>query len=626
MKSSGKAFKVLFMVFLLFMLAGVGGSFSGKAEASTRVIGDLEIGDRLFDSGWTWQFRSGNNYNYQYGDGTDAVIWIVVAKDHYGEGTGVTLLSESVIGRYHYESQERNEPNNLWALSQLQLWLNSSTGIRVYPSVPGFRAAFSDFFKSKIVTTGSYPNYWVGLPDFPHYNLDLNVFIPSTTELGDPYHNFTVEIGEPFEYFIDAGDAKRIAKLQAANMNYWTRSPRMQPALDNEVAVRIVGSSGGFLSSVVHEQSIGVRPALNLRSDTICVSAGMQGFYQILNPPGKVILKSPANNANADGTAITLEWNPAGENQWEEDMIKYELTASGGNQLFKISDISGNSYTISNLPNDNTVFNWVVKAYNPAGFGESSAVWSFVNGSVPNGSLLTWTTITDSAARALAYDGGLLAGSFEGYGIGTYDGSWTNLTAATAQALATDGNNLVASVEGFGVWRYDGSWTQIADATARLLAIDNGVIAASFDGYGVWLYDGIEWVNLNSVTAQTLAFENGKLAASFAGLGTWQYNGSWQQLTDATADVMVMSGNSIVASFDQQGIWIYDGSWTSLTLASALALALDDGVLAASFDGFGTWLYDGEWQELTTAIAEHLGMDSSRLAASFEGYGVWLYE
>ncbi len=51
----------------------------------TKRLGDLQVGDRVVDPSWEWEFRSGDDYTLDSGAGdpTKPVTWIVVAKDHY---------------------------------------------------------------------------------------------------------------------------------------------------------------------------------------------------------------------------------------------------------------------------------------------------------------------------------------------------------------------------------------------------------------------------------------------------------------------------------------------------------------------------------------------------------------
>lgn len=57
------------------------------------------------------------------------------------------------------------------------------------------------------------------------YNTQDNVFIPSSTELGDTEHILTHEIGSVYPYFHEPNDTDHIAYIGGYIYSYWTRSP-----------------------------------------------------------------------------------------------------------------------------------------------------------------------------------------------------------------------------------------------------------------------------------------------------------------------------------------------------------------------------------------------------------------
>lgn len=67
-------------------------------------LDQLEIGSRVVDMSWMWEFKKGNNYS---GRGEKKpVIWIVVAKNHYQVQGGlahVSLLAEDLIANHCFE-------------------------------------------------------------------------------------------------------------------------------------------------------------------------------------------------------------------------------------------------------------------------------------------------------------------------------------------------------------------------------------------------------------------------------------------------------------------------------------------------------------------------------------------
>ena len=214
-----------------------------------------------------WEFRTGNNYYCEEGDETKPVTWLIVAKDHYeGLESHVTLLSEDLIGLHTFDnSTERviwgaewgfnhwGESGTTNATRGLRPWLNSS-GIHVGE---GFFQAFSENFKRAILPTTLPNKEW---ENGNTYSTQDYVFIPSTTELGDSTHNETYQIGDNYAYLQSADVAKRVAKI-----GYWTRSPCFAFA----GAVLYVCSTGVFHSGQVRYGGRAVRPALNLKAETL---------------------------------------------------------------------------------------------------------------------------------------------------------------------------------------------------------------------------------------------------------------------------------------------------------------------------------------------------------------------
>jgi len=238
-------------------------------------LGDLPIGARVIDPTWEWEFRTGDNYS---GPGEKKpVTWIVVAKNHYsGLESHVTLLSEELIGLYTFDnSTERvlefaelgynhwGESGTGTATYGLRPWLNS-TGIH---SGEGFYRAFSESFKNAVLLT-DLPNK-EGLYGNPYTTSD-DVFIPSTTELGDTRHVWTYQIGSAYPFFAGSDAKKRLAWLANETKSYWTRSPGFGDG------VRIVYYTGDFYyenglspDPEAYFGLYGVRPALNLKAGVL---------------------------------------------------------------------------------------------------------------------------------------------------------------------------------------------------------------------------------------------------------------------------------------------------------------------------------------------------------------------
>jgi hypothetical protein len=243
-------------------------------ENGTIPLGDLPIGARVVDSTWEWEFRTRLNYSSRSGDETKPVTWIVVAKNHYdGLDPHVTLLAEEPIGLHPFDNSTHlfERGYNHWgesgahssAESGLRPWLNS-TGIH---EGEGFYQAFSDNFKSAVLNTTLPNKEW---ENGSVYSTQDKVFIPSTTELNDEDHSWTYPIGSVYTYFQGAKDAKRVASFGSEDRYYWTRSP----GTDRGNHVRNVHVSGVFDGRNARDSGPGVRPALNLKADTMTSEIG----------------------------------------------------------------------------------------------------------------------------------------------------------------------------------------------------------------------------------------------------------------------------------------------------------------------------------------------------------------
>jgi hypothetical protein len=236
-------------------------------------LADLEIGSRVVDPSWLWQFRTGANYSYAEGDKTKPVVWIVVAKDQYNNmEPHVTLLSDELIGRHAFD--RRQNPNydlgdgsphwgnsgTISATHGLRPWLNS-TGIH---AGDGFYNAFSNSFKSGVITT-PVPNLDNRQRAYITYD---KVFIPSSVELGDANKHPLYDIGSVYYFFLDTEDKNRIAQLDGINSQYWTRTyDAGRGGLDY---IRSVNDDGSFSkSSSAAFVSGAVRPVVNLKSDIL---------------------------------------------------------------------------------------------------------------------------------------------------------------------------------------------------------------------------------------------------------------------------------------------------------------------------------------------------------------------
>jgi hypothetical protein len=242
-------------------------------ESGTTPLGDLPIGTLVVDPTWKWEFRTSGGYT---GNGEmKPVTWIVVAHSHYEMlEPHTTLLSQELIGKYCFDNSINRGHNddlygyNHWgdggavnAACGIRLWLNS-TGIH---SSEGFYRAFPGSFKEAILTTILPNKEW---EKGDSYKTKDKVFLPSSTELGDSSYDYRIrQIGVTYSYFKDAINAKRSAGFSGQPWYYWTRSPRS--GYIGRAGMCIVSYAGDFAFDYARHADCGVRPALNLKSDTL---------------------------------------------------------------------------------------------------------------------------------------------------------------------------------------------------------------------------------------------------------------------------------------------------------------------------------------------------------------------
>lgn len=251
-----------------------------SAPGGTQPIDNLIIGDRVLDSSWEWDF------------GFDApllkpVVWIVVAKDHYGEGSGVTLLSEDIIGHPIFDDSTvvSTFGNNHWgksgtadASNGLRPWLNSK-GLH---KGEGFYEAFSEDFKSAVLERGipciefEYDSNLPSPNSCSTYISYDKVFIPSALELGGNPVVANCLDGKVFPFFDGAPTTARIASKGGTSFWYWTRTPS-KDSCDILFGVDPEGNIKST-SEIIHTMGltnmgqVATRAVVNIKSDTMVSS------------------------------------------------------------------------------------------------------------------------------------------------------------------------------------------------------------------------------------------------------------------------------------------------------------------------------------------------------------------
>ena len=395
MKNSNFSFTVLLLLSLLLaciFFAGEGTIIVSSVEASgTQPINNLPIGAKVMDPSWQWEFRVLPYYTFQTGDVTRPVTWIVVAKDHYGQGSGVTLLSESVIGSYTFDdSTNRGSTNgsNHWGNSGapnanygLQMWLNS-TGIH---AGEGFYHAMPESLKSNILITDVPCR---SHPSGASYTTQNKVFIPSYKELNMTAGETHVFMsGSVFPYFEKAGNADRIARMEGKGTNpyhYWTRDPyKTKPT-----GVATISQVGDWSGAYARTEHVFVRPVINLKSGTqVSAMKNADGAYELLldvppdsMPPATPVLLSPVHGKILHGSSVELNWAPAA-GATHYTVWVYNLTKA--EEVIFSAPMSETSYNLDGLADNGDNYAWSVVALNANDntAGEFATPIAFINGS-----------------------------------------------------------------------------------------------------------------------------------------------------------------------------------------------------------------------------------------------------
>ena len=398
MKNSNFSFAALLLLSLLLaciFFTGEGTITGSSVEASdAQPINNLPIGAKVMDPSWQWEFRALPYYTFQTGDVTRPVTWIVVAKDHYGQGSGVTLLSESVIGSYTFDnSTNRGSTNgsNHWGNSGnpnanhgLQLWLNS-TGIH---AGEGFYHAMPESFKSNILTTVVPCRTH---PSGASYTTQNNVFIPSYKELNMTEGETHVFMsGSVFPYFENAGNADRIARMEGKGevpYHYWTRDPYKT----NPTSVATISQVGDWSGAYARTEHVFVRPVVNLKPGTqVSAMTNADGAYELLeippdpdpdpSKPGTPNLSSPSHGQIVQGSSVALNWAPVTGATHYAVWI-YNLTKD--EKVIFTEPTEETSYTHEGLTDNGDIYAWSVVASDAqAGtWGDFATPIAFINGS-----------------------------------------------------------------------------------------------------------------------------------------------------------------------------------------------------------------------------------------------------
>lgn len=259
---------------------------------------------------------------YQVGSSsTEPIIWLIADKNNSAYPAGaITLITEKIIDLRGFDAKEpsnsdsgrKNYGNSRYRDSNLRQWLNKSgspwwvathtadatpnnTGMSEptgYDGIPGFLSNFTDSeIDGMLDTTLTVARNTVTDSGGSETVVD-KIFLPSNTEVGLANENSIVE-GSKYALFTN--NASRVAHLtQQALSNtasgskpsntssgwyWWLRTP----GASHSYIVRNVNTGGTLNDHDAYSGNMGVRPALNLKSDALVSDAADEsGAYALI--------------------------------------------------------------------------------------------------------------------------------------------------------------------------------------------------------------------------------------------------------------------------------------------------------------------------------------------------------
>jgi len=277
----------------------------------TKTVSELQIGDRIFDE-------------------ENRLVFFVADYDHYGQGL-TALVSEKVIRAGCFDAKESGWPddralygNNNYSLSNIAQWLDSdqpdwfskthemdyapeADNLRYneqpYLMVPGFIYSFSETFKKYICAAKIPCLIRDGMKSGFVEKLELKAFLLSRTEIGwgaesgiaegsllklfeDKAYQDAVPTDEQMAIYgrswnpgWDYGGRIKPAKYGDPQIYdpkygwwYWLRTPH----LTYPYLVRVRSTYGALSYTMAYNDIVGIRPALNIRSDApVCEENGI---------------------------------------------------------------------------------------------------------------------------------------------------------------------------------------------------------------------------------------------------------------------------------------------------------------------------------------------------------------
>ena len=322
------------------------------------------------------------------------IIWKVVDRDHSGYPvTSTTLLSDRILSIKDYDNAEPSSPdsdrktngNDRWLYSNMRQWLNSESNTpwftaqydadtppdssadgNDYADENGFMVGFSDSFKNAILAT----TLQTMLSNADTYGTLENsidkIFLLSMTEMnlagstgkeGIPIPYLVepeLRIAIPTQEAVDASVYKNASLSVNYTYYYWLRS--CMPSF-SYVNYRIT-STGQFANAQSNDDTIGVRPALNLDSNANIAYQDSDGAWILafsdITPVDlstvtfelkETVGNSVVQNSDKFSGLIKLDWNSS------DGTIAFTMELKKGNTVIpyeRLQDLSDlGEYTVT---------------------------------------------------------------------------------------------------------------------------------------------------------------------------------------------------------------------------------------------------------------------------------------
>jgi len=243
--------------------------------AQNAALKDLPQGTLVVDVNSSWNYKRMRNYTGEIIK-TEPVAWLIVSQGNYGQGKTL-LLSKEIVANYNFYGKNQNSMTN-WQNSDIRAWLRST-----------FYNHLSAQFKNAVALVNTETPTMAGKPQ----TVQDSVFILSTNELGLTNR---AKNGKNTSFFVDEQKRKAVQSLSVSSkgksiyqpQRYWLRTYNMPNKASGygDGDIFVITNQGLMNSLSGSNWGCGVRPAVNLKSDTVVSGPydnGIEQYYVLFN-------------------------------------------------------------------------------------------------------------------------------------------------------------------------------------------------------------------------------------------------------------------------------------------------------------------------------------------------------